>query len=49
MSANLYKIKSEVWLYPGMAGWHLMSVPKKDGEGIKNTSVKSREAGDHCL
>lgn len=35
VSANLYKIKSGVWLYPGMAGWHFMSLPKKEGEDIK--------------
>lgn len=35
MPTNLYRIKSEVWLYPGMVGWHFMSVPKKDGEDIK--------------
>ena len=32
---NTYKIKSEVWLYPGMVGWHFMSVPKKQSEDIK--------------
>ena len=36
MLANFYKIKSEVWLYPGMAGWHFLSVPKKDAAGIKD-------------
>jgi hypothetical protein len=30
-----YKIKSSVWLYPGMAGWHFVGVPKKDSEDIK--------------
>lgn len=35
MSTNLYKIKSEVWLYPGMAGWHFMSIPRTEGEDIK--------------
>ena len=28
-------MKSEVWLYPGMAGWHFLSVPKKQSEKIK--------------
>lgn len=28
-------MKSEVWLYPGMAGWHFLSVPKKQSEEIK--------------
>ena len=35
MSTNHYKMKSEVWLYPGMAGWHFLSVPKKQGLDIK--------------
>ena len=30
-----YKIKSEVWLYPGMAGWHFVSLSKKQSEEIK--------------
>lgn len=30
-----YKIKSEVWLYPGMAGWHFVSIPKKESAEIK--------------
>lgn len=39
---NKYKIKSEVWLYPGMAGWHFVSVPKKESAEIKKnfSSVK---------
>ena len=42
MSTNLYKIKSEVWLYPGMAGWHFLSVPKKDSEDIKKRFGKKQ-------
>lgn len=30
-----YKFKSEVWLYPGMAGWHFVSVSKKESKQIK--------------
>ena len=30
-----YKLKSKVWLYPGMAGWHFVSVPKKESKEIK--------------
>jgi len=36
-----YKIKSEVWLYPGMSGWHFVSVDKKTGEKI-NKSVAGK-------
>jgi hypothetical protein len=30
-----YKIRSKVWLYPGMAGWHFLTIPKKQSEEIK--------------
>jgi len=30
-----YKIRSKVWLYPGMAGWHFVNVDKKKSEKIK--------------
>lgn len=32
---SVYKMKSEVWLYPGMAGWHILGVPKKQSAEIK--------------
>lgn len=33
---SLYKLKSEVWLYPTeSAAWHFVSVPKKKSEKIK--------------
>lgn len=32
---RLYKLRSKVWLYPGMAGWHFISVPNKESEIIK--------------
>ena len=35
MKKSVYALSSEVWLYPGMAGWHFMSVPKKESEEIK--------------
>lgn len=28
-------MKSKVWLYPGMAGWHFLTVPKKHSDEIK--------------
>ncbi len=34
---KLFKIQSKVLLYPGMAGWHFVSVPKKQSEEIKKT------------
>lgn len=30
-----YKFKAKVWLYPGMAGWHFITVPKKLSMDIK--------------
>jgi len=44
MPTNLFKLKSEVWLYPGMVGWHFISVPKKQGEKIKKC-FKSKTRG----
>ncbi|MBP6945850.1 MAG: DUF1905 domain-containing protein [Candidatus Pacebacteria bacterium] len=35
MKAKLYKVKSKIWLYPGMAGWHFVSIDKKQSEEIK--------------
>lgn len=35
MKYNQYKFKTNVWLYPGMAGWHFASVPQDISEDIK--------------
>lgn len=35
MTKNLYAIKARVWLYPGLAGWHFISIPKKESTAIK--------------
>jgi hypothetical protein len=35
MKKSTYKIQSKVWPYPGMAGWHFLTVPKKESEAIK--------------
>lgn len=34
MSKKVFKIKSEVWLYPGMSGWHFLTIPKKETKEI---------------
>ena len=34
-----YTFSSKVWLYPGMAGWHFVGVPKAESATIKS-SVK---------
>lgn len=28
-------MRSQVWAYPGMAGWHFISVPAKESQAIK--------------
>ena len=38
MKFKTYKIKSEVWIYPGVqAAWHFASVDKKNSEEMKKT------------
>jgi hypothetical protein len=34
MNPRVFKIKSKVFLYPGMAGWHFIAVPKIQTEAI---------------
>lgn len=29
------KMRAKVWLYPGMAGWHFITLPKTRGQEIK--------------
>lgn len=35
MKSNQYKIKSEVWLYPGDVGWHFITIPRDISKEIK--------------
>ena len=35
MAANQFKMKSKVWVYPGMAAWRFLSLPKKQSAQIK--------------
>ena len=37
MTKNEYTVRVAVWIYPGMAGWHFVSIPKKQSEEIKAT------------
>jgi hypothetical protein len=39
---DIFKIKSKVLLYPGMAGWHFVSIPKKQSEEIKKSFGTSK-------
>lgn len=31
---KIYKVKAKVWLYPGMAGWHFVTLPKNIAKDI---------------
>jgi Domain of unknown function (DUF1905) len=35
MSKAEYKFKAKVWLYPGMSGWHFISLPEEESAEIK--------------
>ncbi len=35
---NTYSLKLKVWLHPGHAGWHFVTVPKKESALIKETT-----------
>ena len=30
-----YTVRSKIWLYPGMAGWHFLTVSEKQSKEIK--------------
>jgi len=38
---SVYKVRAKVWLYPGMAGWHFVSVPEKTSALIKENHGKN--------
>jgi hypothetical protein len=42
MNNRKFEIRSEVWLYPGMAGWHFLSLPKKESGEIKEKFGKHK-------
>lgn len=35
MEKPKYKMKAKVWLYPGAAAWHFMTLPQKQSKEIK--------------
>lgn len=37
---KIYKIKSKVWVWPGLGGWHFVYVDKKLTEELKNKGLK---------
>ena len=40
MVRNIFKCKTKVWLYPGMAGWHFVTIPVNQGKEIKKNFGK---------
>jgi hypothetical protein len=34
MEANQFQIHSQVWIYPGIMGWHFASVPREESARI---------------
>lgn len=42
MKRKVYKVRSEVWLYPGMSGnWHFANVDKKQSAALKEKYGRS--------
>ncbi len=41
MKKKNYKLKTKVFLYPGMAAWHFVGLPKKVGQEIKENFGKN--------
>lgn len=39
---NNYTIREKVWIWPGIAGWHFVTLPKKLYQEIKYATVKPR-------
>lgn len=35
MKKRIYNLKSEIWVYPGQAGWRFLSVDRRISEKIK--------------
>ncbi len=35
MSQPRFNLKSQVWLYPGLSGWHFISIPTQQGAKIR--------------
>lgn len=39
-----YSFRAELWLYPGEAGWHFVTVPPDVAEDIREEAAASRKA-----
>ncbi len=42
---NTYKIKSQIWIWPGDAGWHFISLDKKLSKKIKEKYINKKYGG----
>ncbi len=42
ISKNKYTIKEKVWVWPGVSGWHFVTLSKKNSAEIKNSGAKKR-------
>ena len=42
MGNNRFEFRGEVWLYPGMAGWHFISLPAEKSAEIKGRDILMR-------
>jgi hypothetical protein len=42
MSTFEYQMRARVWLYPGPAAWHFVTLPKKQSAEIKSLFGKSQ-------
>ena len=38
----VYRLRSRVWLYPGPAGWHFVTLPKRQSAEIRSNFVIAR-------
>ena len=41
---QIFKMHSEIWLYPEMAGWHFLSVDKKTSAQVKEKYLSACDA-----
>jgi hypothetical protein len=44
MKGEIHKVKSKVWLYPGMSGWHFANVDKKQSATLKEKYLSACNA-----
>lgn len=45
----MFNVKAKVWLYPGMAGWQFVTIPKKQSKAITQTYGTMKKGGGGSL